>query len=181
MSKDILFSNSFLLCYGHCLMVNPVFLPVLFQGFGLSKGGRWSMSSNETVLHGPAAQFFLFLVQWTDCQLAGVLGLLRILIYMVGFFPPYNIQRYYLLLFQLFFVKHLHISFPTVPPPPSLSLFFYLDQNRNLLPNFTRNWMWQSGGLMQTYADGKTTMSVYERKSSIREFYGEFFEKSNFC
>lgn len=26
--------------------------------------------------------------------------------------------------------------------------------------------------LVQTYADGKTTMSVYERKASIREFYG---------
>nr|XP_023894413.1 uncharacterized protein LOC112006362 [Quercus suber]POE58516.1 ring finger protein 141 [Quercus suber] len=31
----------------------------------------------------PAAQFFLFLVQWTDCNLAGALGLLRILIYKV--------------------------------------------------------------------------------------------------
>ncbi|XP_015897190.3 E3 ubiquitin-protein ligase AIRP2 [Ziziphus jujuba] len=31
--------------------------------------------------YGPAAQFFLFLVQWTDCHLAGALGLLRILIY----------------------------------------------------------------------------------------------------
>ncbi|KAB1224335.1 hypothetical protein CJ030_MR2G004234, partial [Morella rubra] len=29
----------------------------------------------------PAAQFFLFLVQWSDCHLAGALGLLRILIY----------------------------------------------------------------------------------------------------
>ncbi|KAJ8769794.1 hypothetical protein K2173_007654 [Erythroxylum novogranatense] len=28
----------------------------------------------------PAAQFFLFLVQWTDCHLAGDLGLLRILV-----------------------------------------------------------------------------------------------------
>ena len=31
-----------------------------------------------------AAQFFLFLVQWTDCNLAGTLGLLRILIYKVN-------------------------------------------------------------------------------------------------
>ncbi|VYS70799.1 unnamed protein product [Arabidopsis thaliana] len=53
--------------------------------------------------YSPTAQFFLFLVQWTDCKLAGFLGLLRVLIYM-------------------------------------------------------------------TYADGKTTMSVYERKASIREF-----------
>ncbi|KAJ6948244.1 hypothetical protein NC651_002562 [Populus alba x Populus x berolinensis] len=55
--------------------------------------------------YSPAAQIFLFLVQWTDCNLAGALGLLRILIYL-------------------------------------------------------------------TYADGKTTMSVQERKASIGEFYG---------
>ncbi|KAM1447017.1 hypothetical protein EV2_006218 [Malus domestica] len=55
-----------------------------------------------------AANFFLFLVQWTDCHLAGALGLLRILIY-------------------------------------------------------------------TTYPDGKTTMSVYERKASIREFYAVIF------
>jgi hypothetical protein len=33
--------------------------------------------------YSPTAQFFLFLVQWTDCKLAGFLGLLRVLIYMV--------------------------------------------------------------------------------------------------
>ncbi|CAL5029232.1 unnamed protein product [Urochloa decumbens] len=33
--------------------------------------------------YSPAAHFFLFLVQWTDCSLAGALGLLRILIYKV--------------------------------------------------------------------------------------------------
>ncbi|KAF9675468.1 hypothetical protein SADUNF_Sadunf09G0035400 [Salix dunnii] len=54
--------------------------------------------------YSPASQFLLFLVQWTDCNLAGALGLLSILIYL-------------------------------------------------------------------TYADGKTTMSVQERKASIREFY----------
>ncbi|EEF36752.1 E3 ubiquitin-protein ligase AIRP2 [Ricinus communis] len=58
--------------------------------------------------YSQAAQFFLFLVQWTDCHLAGALGLLRVLIYV-------------------------------------------------------------------TYADGKTTMSVYERKASLREFYGVIF------
>ncbi|KAF2306377.1 hypothetical protein GH714_017222 [Hevea brasiliensis] len=57
--------------------------------------------------YSPAAQFFLFLVQWTDCHLAGALGLLRILIY-------------------------------------------------------------------KAYEDGKTTMSIQERKASIREFYGEY-------
>ncbi|KAK9681933.1 hypothetical protein RND81_10G037900 [Saponaria officinalis] len=33
--------------------------------------------------YAPAAHFLLFLVQWTDCNLAGALGLLRILIYKV--------------------------------------------------------------------------------------------------
>jgi hypothetical protein len=33
--------------------------------------------------YSPAAHIFLFLVQWTDCTLAGALGLLRILIYKV--------------------------------------------------------------------------------------------------
>ncbi|KAM7257671.1 hypothetical protein ACFE04_013412 [Oxalis oulophora] len=54
------------------------------------------------------AQFFIFLVQWTHFNLAGTLGLLRILIYV-------------------------------------------------------------------TYPDGKTTMSVYERKASVRQFYGTIF------
>ncbi|KAI8523582.1 hypothetical protein RHMOL_Rhmol13G0085200 [Rhododendron molle] len=58
--------------------------------------------------YSPVAHLFLFLVQWADCQLAGTLGLLRVLIYM-------------------------------------------------------------------TYADGKTTMSIYERKASIREFYAVIF------
>lgn len=35
------------------------------------------------VSYSPAAHFFLFLVQWADCNLAGALGLLRILIYKV--------------------------------------------------------------------------------------------------
>ncbi|KAJ4825644.1 E3 ubiquitin-protein ligase airp2 [Turnera subulata] len=58
--------------------------------------------------YSPAAQFFLFLVQWTDCHLAGALGLLRILIY-------------------------------------------------------------------KAYEDGKVSMSIEERKASIREFYGVIF------
>ncbi|XP_071935125.1 serine/threonine-protein kinase PBS1-like isoform X2 [Coffea arabica] len=31
--------------------------------------------------YSPCAHIFLFLVQWTDCHLAGILGFLRILIY----------------------------------------------------------------------------------------------------
>ncbi|KAJ9698668.1 hypothetical protein PVL29_007636 [Vitis rotundifolia] len=58
--------------------------------------------------YSPAARLFLLFVQWTDCNLAGALGLLRILIYL-------------------------------------------------------------------TYSDGKTTMSIYERKASIRDFYAVIF------
>ncbi|PON51168.1 ABA insensitive ring protein [Parasponia andersonii] len=58
--------------------------------------------------YSPVAQFFLFLVQWTDCHLAGALGLLRILIYKV-------------------------------------------------------------------YENGKTTMSIHERKASLKEFYSVIF------
>ncbi|KAL5538370.1 hypothetical protein UlMin_045389 [Ulmus minor] len=58
--------------------------------------------------YSPAAQFFMFLVQWTDCHLAGSLGLLRILIY-------------------------------------------------------------------KAYENGKTTMSIRERKASLKEFYSVIF------
>ncbi|KAL2484819.1 RING/U-box superfamily protein [Abeliophyllum distichum] len=58
--------------------------------------------------YSPCAHIFLFLIQWTDCHLAGVLGMIRILIY-------------------------------------------------------------------KAYDDGKTTMSVHERKASLREFYGVIF------
>ncbi|GAU13971.1 hypothetical protein TSUD_262980, partial [Trifolium subterraneum] len=54
--------------------------------------------------YSPAAQFLLFLVKWTDCHLAGALGLLNVLVYKV-------------------------------------------------------------------FDDGKTTMSVYERKATLKEFY----------
>lgn len=58
--------------------------------------------------YSPCAHIFLFLVQWTDCHLAGALGLLRILIH-------------------------------------------------------------------KAYKDGRTTMSVQERKASLKEFYGIIF------
>ncbi|KAG2404674.1 hypothetical protein LR48_Vigan03g093600 [Vigna angularis] len=70
-----------------------------------SSGGA---SFQMRLSYSPAAQFFLFLVQWTDCHLAGALGLLRILIY-------------------------------------------------------------------KAYEDGKTTISIYERKASLKEFYGVVF------
>ncbi|XP_074295028.1 E3 ubiquitin-protein ligase AIRP2-like isoform X2 [Silene latifolia] len=63
--------------------------------------------------YSPASCLFRFLVQWTDCYLAGALGLLRVLIYICR--------------------------------------------------------------LVQTYADGKNTMYVHEKKASIRQFYGVIF------
>ncbi|KAL3849419.1 hypothetical protein ACJIZ3_011301 [Penstemon smallii] len=62
--------------------------------------------------YSPCAHIFLFLVQWTDCNLAGALGLIMILIY-------------------------------------------------------------------KAYEDGKTTMSLHERKASLREFYGAKKGKSS--
>ncbi|XP_027068311.1 E3 ubiquitin-protein ligase AIRP2 isoform X3 [Coffea arabica] len=58
--------------------------------------------------YSPCAHIFLFLVQWTDCHLAAILGFLRILIY-------------------------------------------------------------------KAYEDGRTSMSVHERKATIKEFYGVIF------
>ncbi|KAL2924871.1 E3 ubiquitin-protein ligase AIRP2 [Bienertia sinuspersici] len=75
--------------------------------FRLQKANGWSLLPNETILQS-SSSLVSFLVQWTDCYLAGALGFLRILIYM-------------------------------------------------------------------TYEDGKTTMSVHEKKASIRQFYGVIF------
>ncbi|KVH94077.1 hypothetical protein Ccrd_003865 [Cynara cardunculus var. scolymus] len=67
----------------------------------------------------PAVDLFSFLFPWTDCKMAGALGLLRIFIYMAGFAEKCRLK--------------------------------------------------------QTYADGKTTMSVQERKASIKQFYDVIF------
>ncbi|KAK1312485.1 hypothetical protein QJS10_CPA07g00010 [Acorus calamus] len=45
------------------------------------------------VSYGQAAQFFLFLVQWTNCRLAGALGLMRILIYKVKHPHSYSLNN----------------------------------------------------------------------------------------
>ena len=92
--------------------------------------------------YSSAARFFLFLVQWTDCNLAGALGLLRILIYLV---------------FCLF----------------SFHFFFSYVLVSNRLKTHSLLVCCIMFGLTQTYPDGKTTMSIYERKASIRDFYGE--------
>jgi len=42
-------------------------------------GARFQMRLS----HSPAAQFLLFMFKWTDCHLAGALGLLRVLVYKV--------------------------------------------------------------------------------------------------
>lgn len=88
--------------------------------------------------YSPAAHLFLFLVQWTDCYLAGALGLLRILIYKV-------ICKMLCNNFLMFLLKFAMITWQR-----ALICDVYL----------------------QAYADGKTTMSIHERKASIREFYG---------
>ena len=46
--------------------------------------------------YSPAARLFLFLVQWTDCNLAGALGLLRILIYLVFCLCSFHFHFFYL-------------------------------------------------------------------------------------
>ncbi|KAI5313274.1 hypothetical protein L3X38_042448 [Prunus dulcis] len=46
------------------------------------------------------------------------------------------------------------------------SQIFTLPKNTLIYPRLTKD---------ETYPDGKTTMSVYERKASIREFYGLIF------
>jgi len=128
--------------------------------------------------YSPIAHLFLFLVQWTDCHLAGALGLLRILIYMVCFS---------LLSLLISFSLNFHIlTHSPTPPPPNLvsfsivllliSLIILLHipfNNVVIYDNLLPCWVRQCDGLVQTYADGKTTMSVYERKASMREFYGE--------
>lgn len=52
--------------------------------------------------YSAAAQFLLFFVQWSDCHLAGALGLLRILIYKVN--NPYFLRSRYK------FITHCHLS-----------------------------------------------------------------------
>ena len=55
--------------------------------------------------------------------------------------------------------------------PRTLSLFFMLTP-LSLMPPFSFQGRDYMMGLLQAYVDGKTTMSVHERKASIREFYG---------
>lgn len=101
--------------------------------------------------YSPVAHLFLFLVQWTDCHLAGALGLLRILIYMVHVFPS-SVGSVFSCSCILFCLHRFALS--------------------SWMDLVVQNDLFWVCGLMQNYADGKTTMSVYERKASIRDFYG---------
>jgi hypothetical protein len=96
--------------------------------------------------YSPAASFLLFLVQWTDCSLAGALGLLRILIYKV----PVCVR-------PCGSISELMVS--------SADCAFAL---RESSLNLCFAWF-----CVQVYVDGTTTMSTHERKASIREFYGK--------
>jgi hypothetical protein len=133
--------------------------------------------------YSPAAQIFLFLVQWTDCNLAGALGLLRILIYLVRSFPRYSFQ------FACYRIVCVFVSMPLLCAlpfslPGYLSIWFvYCDcSSLHHLQKCSNNITTSCWGVtvwwfVQTYADGKTTMSVQERKASIGEFYGEWYSE----
>lgn len=62
--------------------------------------------------YSPAAHFLLFLVRWTNCSLAGALGLLRILIYKVLcshnltsiLYPVAYFREFRSYLFTIFFI-----------------------------------------------------------------------------
>lgn len=68
---------------------HPVMLiACLFLGVLMSRASEFPREYDGACLqmrlsYSPAAHIFLFLVQWTDCSLAGALGLLRILVYKV--------------------------------------------------------------------------------------------------
>jgi hypothetical protein len=102
--------------------------------------------------YSPAAHFFLFLVQWTDCSLAGALGLLRILIYKVCFF------------FFPLFLRCGMVWYSGVQGLMPCHHWCACTQARILIPGCFP---------VQVYVDGSTTMSTHERKASVREFYGK--------
>lgn len=133
----------------------------------------------------PAAHFLLFLVQWTDCSLAGALGLLHILIYKVC--APTTVHDCHTFIFtpQIALKSlqgvHLHHLFH------SSSSHFFLHwvcvvnaPSMSYLPVFSpfpfSSFVSKEGVtlMMQVYMDGTTTMSTYERKASFHEFYGMF-------
>ncbi|KAG8087628.1 hypothetical protein GUJ93_ZPchr0010g8140 [Zizania palustris] len=64
------------LCLGLALWL-ALKVPILVDS------GMVKHKDGEIIVYNPVVQFFLFLVQWVDCSLAGAVGLLRILIYKV--------------------------------------------------------------------------------------------------
>lgn len=76
-------------------ILNAVFLLVMFFHFSCflsyNRASDYPWEYDGACLqmrlsYSPCAHIFLFLVQWADCNLAGVLGLIRILIYKVIIF-----------------------------------------------------------------------------------------------
>ncbi|KAG5515117.1 hypothetical protein RHGRI_036228 [Rhododendron griersonianum] len=65
--------------------------------------------------YSPVAHLFLFLVQWADCQLAGTLGLLRVLIYMASS-RSLLFLRFVLIVLSVVTLKvtHLSVIFPSL-------------------------------------------------------------------
>jgi hypothetical protein len=64
------------------------------------------------VSYSPAARFFLFLLQWTDCSLAAALGLLRILIY--------EVARHHLGFFSTTFIIFIYLPWSLLIQPSLL-------------------------------------------------------------
>lgn len=101
--------------------------------------------------YSPAAHLFLFLVQWTDCSLAGALGLLRIMIYKVTCHSA--TQLYFLFSYINNYVYIFNFLY--------MRSIWYLLAIKELLH-------------VQVHSDGSTSMSNHERKASLKEFYSRF-------
>ena len=107
-----------------------------------SPSGKEDVCFQMRLNYGPTAHFLMFFISWTDCRLAGTLGLLHILIYKV--------------------IYIIFIAFLALPS-------WYI--------NATDKFFSLSSTIMfakpsQVMKDGNTSMSVSERKASLREFYG---------
>lgn len=62
-----------------CSFINPINWYSASDYPSETDGARFQMRLS----YSPAAQFLLFMFKWTDCHLAGALGLLRVLVYKV--------------------------------------------------------------------------------------------------
>lgn len=85
----------------------PLFLFSLIRASRNPREGDGA-SFQMRLTYSPVAHFFLCLVQWTNCHLAGALGLLRILIYKVF---PFLCTRIFCLIYLLFSLRVISSCF----------------------------------------------------------------------